>query len=113
MLQKANGAVSKTEAVEDMLRAALKCDELGARVLRPAPPFPPCRRGAAILTAAAAQVHKLRVAVEDEGTRGDGDNIPGSFKKVHARRITSSLPRRRAVARFPPPRAPSARLHAL
>jgi hypothetical protein len=36
--QKANGAVSKTEAVEDMLRAALKCDELGARVRRPPPP---------------------------------------------------------------------------
>ncbi len=31
------------------------------------------------------QVHKLRVAVEDEGTRGDGDNIPGAFKKVRAR----------------------------
>lgn len=57
IVEKANGAVSKTEAVEDMLRAALKCDELGARV------------------------HKLRVAVEDEGTRGDGDNIPGAFKK--------------------------------
>jgi hypothetical protein len=28
------------------------------------------------------QVKKLRMVVEDEGTRGDGDMIPGAFKKV-------------------------------
>ena len=31
-LQKASGAISKTEAVEAILRSAIKADELGARV---------------------------------------------------------------------------------
>mmetsp|Transcript_27942 Transcript_27942/g.73732 ORF Transcript_27942/g.73732 Transcript_27942/m.73732 type:complete len:189 (-) Transcript_27942:183-749(-) len=63
-VEKATGAVSRVEALEDLLRTALKCDDLGRRVV------------------------DLRRTLEDFGTRGDGDSIPGAVKKEWDTEIT-------------------------
>mmetsp|Transcript_41403 Transcript_41403/g.80904 ORF Transcript_41403/g.80904 Transcript_41403/m.80904 type:complete len:240 (-) Transcript_41403:38-757(-) len=52
-----NGVLARTDFIEDMLKMAIRCDQLSHKA------------------------HELRMEIEDLGTSGDGENHPGSFTK--------------------------------